>query len=90
MFGDADGRSFVCPASNDLAKPELTAAAPKNSRRVAIPYFVSDELGFFSEVLELAVLLESELEDFDSPEDFDSDDSPLEDPFPREEPEPFA
>jgi hypothetical protein len=59
---------------------------------VAIPYFVSDELDFFSELPEVvAVLLVSELEDLDSPEDLedlDSDDSPdFEDPFPDEEPE---
>lgn len=84
-FGDAEGAWCVCAASKDFARPEPTAAAPRNSRRVDIPYFVSDEAGFFSEVLELAaVLLESELDVLDS------EDSPdFDDPFP-EEPEPLA
>lgn len=86
-FGEAEGAWCVCAASRDFARPEPTAAAPRNSRRVDIPYFVSDdEAGFFSEVLELAaVLLESELDVLDS------EDSPdFADPFPEEEPEPLA
>jgi len=53
---------------------------------VAIPYFVSDELDFFSELEESAGLaLESE------PEPFDLDDSSdLCDPFPEELLELFA
>lgn len=84
-FGDAEGCSCACAASKDFARPEPAAAAPRNSRRVDIPYFVSDEAGFFSEVLEvLAVLLESELAGLDS------EDSPdFCDPFP-EELEPLA
>ena len=57
---------------------------------MAIPYFVSDELDFFSELPELDLLLVSELEDLDSPDGLESDDSPdFDDPFP-EEPDPFA